>query len=105
MPQATPASIPQNLSVQEAAAAIVQLINTTPRTPWPEEIEAIIAKALPSALGGDYAIVRRWEAAEAAHYALAIRNEEASDEDHESANDVLIRETQQMWREARSGLA
>jgi hypothetical protein len=45
MPQPIPNPI-ENLSVKEAAAAVVQLINSTPRTPWPQEIEAIIAKAV-----------------------------------------------------------
>jgi len=30
--------------VQQAAAEILALVNSSPRTPWPEEIEAIIAK-------------------------------------------------------------
>lgn len=34
------------LSVSEAAAAIVRLINSSPRSPRPEEIEAVIAKAV-----------------------------------------------------------
>ena len=89
--------------VHEAAAAIVALINASPRSPRQDEIASIIAKAMPVTLGGDYAIVRRWEAAEAAHYAVAIRNGEASDGEHESANDVLIRETRQMWKEPVRG--
>lgn len=64
--------------VHEAAAAIVALINASRRSPREEEIANIIAKAMPATLGGDYAIARRWEAAEAAHYAVAIRNGEAS---------------------------
>lgn len=44
MPQATPASIPQNLSIQQAANAIVALVNSSPRSPWPSEIEAIVAR-------------------------------------------------------------
>ena len=59
--------------VREAAAEIVQLINTSPRSPRQDEVEAIIAKAVPPAIGGDDAIVRRWEAAEAAHYAVAAQ--------------------------------
>ena len=34
------------LSVSEAAAAIVTLINSRAQSPWPDEIEAIIAKAI-----------------------------------------------------------
>ena len=90
-------------TVQQAAAEIVQLINSSPMSPRQEEIEAIIARAMPATLGGDDAIVRRWEASEAAHYAVALRNEEASDGQHESANDVLIRETRRMWREPVRG--
>ena len=48
MAQATDSSsIP--LSVQEAAAAVLQLINATPRTPWQDEIAAVIARVVPSA--------------------------------------------------------
>lgn len=86
-------------ATQEAAAAIVALVNSNPRSPRQEEIEAILAKAVPPDLGGDDAIVRRWEAAEAAHFAVAIRNEEASGGAHDSANDVLIAATRQLWRE------
>jgi hypothetical protein len=39
-------------SVQEAAAAIVRLINSSPQSPRQEEIEAIIAKALQPAVSG-----------------------------------------------------
>ena len=49
MPQATPA--PESLSVPEAAAAIVRLINSSPRSPRLEEIEAIVAKAVPAVSG------------------------------------------------------
>ncbi len=66
-------------TVREAAAEIVALINSSPQSPRLEEIEAVIAKAVPATLGGDDAIVRRWDAAEAAHYAVAVKNEEASD--------------------------
>ena len=89
--------------VHEAAAAIVALINASPRSPREEEIANIIAKAMPATLGGDYTIVRRWEAAEAAHYAIAIRNGEASDGGHGSANDVLIEATRLIWREPVRG--
>jgi hypothetical protein len=34
----------ERLSPAEAATAIVHLINTSPRTPWPAEIEAITAR-------------------------------------------------------------
>jgi hypothetical protein len=44
MAQATIASIPQNLTVQQAATAISRLINSNPRTPWLGEIEAIVAR-------------------------------------------------------------
>jgi hypothetical protein len=48
MPQAIPASNPQIASVQQAAEAIVALINASPRSPRIEEIEAVIAKCVPS---------------------------------------------------------
>ena len=48
MAQADTASIPQACSVQHAAEAIVALINSSPRSPRQEEIEAIIAKVAPS---------------------------------------------------------
>jgi hypothetical protein len=103
MAQATLASIPQADSVQQAAAAIVRLINSSPRSPRIEEIEAILARAMPSVRSDDDAIVRRWEAAEAAHYAVAIRNGESSDEEHSSANDALIEATRRLWREPVKG--
>ena len=34
------------LSVSEAAAAIVSLINSRAQSPWPQEIEAIIARTI-----------------------------------------------------------
>jgi hypothetical protein len=34
------------LSASEAAAAIVSLINSRSQSPWPQEIEAIIARAI-----------------------------------------------------------
>jgi hypothetical protein len=40
--------MPQAIPVQEAAAEIVRLINASPRSPRQEEIEAILAKAVPS---------------------------------------------------------
>jgi hypothetical protein len=43
MPRGIPT--PESLSVPQAAAAIVALINASPRSPRPEEIEAIIARA------------------------------------------------------------
>ena len=46
MSMATQSHSPQNLSVQQAAADILALINSSPRTPWPSEIEAIIAKVV-----------------------------------------------------------
>jgi hypothetical protein len=48
MAQATTASIPHANSVQQAASAIVALINSSPRSPRQEEIEAIIANVAPS---------------------------------------------------------
>ena len=36
------------LSVSEAATAIVALINSRSQSPWPHEIEAIIAKVAPA---------------------------------------------------------
>jgi len=48
MAQANHASTPQNLTVQQAAVAIVRLINSTPRTPWPSEIEAMVARVVSS---------------------------------------------------------
>ena len=39
---------PESLSAPEAAAAIMALINSSPRSPRQEEIEAIVAKVLPS---------------------------------------------------------
>ena len=48
MAQAVLASIPQSNSVQEAAAQIVALINASPRSPRVEEIEAVIARVVPS---------------------------------------------------------
>jgi len=47
MPHSISKPIPQ-LSVQEAAAQVVALINATPRTPWPSEIEAIVARVVSS---------------------------------------------------------
>ena len=44
MSQATLASIPESYSVQEAAAQIVVLINSCPRSPRQDEIEAIIGR-------------------------------------------------------------
>ena len=43
--QATESHSAQNLSVQQAAAEILALVNASPRTPWPSEVEAIVAKA------------------------------------------------------------
>lgn len=51
-------------SVQQAATEIVALVNSSPRTPWPEEIAAIIAKAVPGA-----APMPPMSPAHAAHYA------------------------------------
>jgi hypothetical protein len=39
--------MPQAIPIQEAAAEIVRLINASPRSPRQEEIEAILAKAVP----------------------------------------------------------
>lgn len=44
MAQANSVSSPQTLTVQQAAAEIAALINASPRTPWPSEVEAIVAK-------------------------------------------------------------
>ena len=103
MAQATHASTPQNLSIQQAATEILALVNSSPRTPWPSEIEAIVARVGSPSTSSDFAIVHRWEAAEAAHYAVAIRNGEASDGEHGSANDVLIEATRKIWREPVRG--
>lgn len=50
MAQASPASIPQPGSIQHAAADIVRLINSSPRSPRQEEIEAIIANVVTSGI-------------------------------------------------------
>src|SRR5262245_48916723 len=49
MAQAIQASIPQPTSIQQAAAAIVRLINSSPRSPRQEEIEAILVRVEPLA--------------------------------------------------------
>lgn len=49
MPEATPANTAQTLTPQQAAAEIVALINASPRSPWPDEIEAIVARVAGSA--------------------------------------------------------
>jgi len=46
MSKATNPSIPQNLTVQEAAAAIVRLINEKPQTPRQDEIATVIARVV-----------------------------------------------------------
>ena len=38
----------ERLTAAEAADQIVGLINTSPRTPWPHEVEAIIARTAPA---------------------------------------------------------
>jgi hypothetical protein len=67
MSQATPASIPQAYSVQEAAGQIVALINSSPRSPRQDEIEAIIAKASTAAVCEK---TMQWRAMRARHNAI-----------------------------------
>lgn len=67
MSKAISVSTIQSLTSQEAAAQILALVNSSPRTPWPHEIEAIVAKvSAPAASvwgGCDEAIVedqKKW---------------------------------------------
>lgn len=67
MAQATFAHTSQALTVQQAAVEILTLINTSPRTPWANDIEAIVSRAIggqaaaQSTQGGPIASMRqRW---------------------------------------------
>jgi hypothetical protein len=52
------------LQVKELAQAISALINASPRTPWVEEIEAVIRQHMPEAPDGRWAIIVPQHAAE-----------------------------------------
>ena len=56
MAKATQAHSRHPSHVQQAAAKILALVNSSPRTPWPSEIETIIAKARLSDDCGDEAV-------------------------------------------------
>jgi hypothetical protein len=115
MAQAALASIPQTYSVQEATAQIVALINSSPRSPRPEAIEAIVARIVaspdpddapqPSPMADD------WWRALAAERALFARHSqehqqrkasekalERIDSEADAAMDKTSQATHRVWR-------